>query len=649
MRRLVLPFIVASGLVMIGSSGAFADEPAPTVSVPATAGKKVCKIADKKLDELSGIVATKTGFIVVNDSTQVVTHKRVFFLDTKCKIVNEVTYSGKGPLDTEDLVLSPDSKTVWIADTGDNSYNKDDGTRRERIALWSMPVDGSKEPQLHRLTYPPGDYHDSEALLLSGDGTPLIVTKEIGKAAGIYQPSGPLQVNNETGVPLRRVGQITVSATTTSGNPYARIGNKTIDGGAVAPTGAKVVLRTYTDALEWDVTNGDVLGAIQKKPRITGLPNETLGEAITYSADGKSFYTVSDMSGDTDAANYILQYTPATTVAVLSKAAAGADGGGRKWYSGLTPSNLGDLTYLVGGVGAFGLILVGIGLIGIVGHRKRMRNNPQATADDFAASPPAGDPETELIGVGGAPQRGVYGGAAAGAFGGAAAGGSPAGFYGGANGPVYGSQGGTGPARAGRGPAGTGGLGGPQAGGGPNGGAPMGGALAGGALAGSGPNVAGAPAGAARPAGTARPAGPANPAGTARPAGPAGGRGGQYGRPGGQQPPGPGQQPPRAGQPPRGAQQPPRKGVYGGAAPGQDPRAPEGPPARAPKPTGSVQGSGAVQRPQPGGGASDGPGQHPQGGQRQPGGAPRKTGVYGPPSGRPQSGDAHADYRRPER
>jgi hypothetical protein len=506
MRRLVLPFIVACGLVMSGPSGAFADDPAPAVSVPSTPGKKICKIADKRLDELSGIVATTTGFIVINDSTDVPTHKLIFFLDTECKVVHEVSYSGDGPKDTEDLILSPNGKTLWLADTGDNNYDKD--TRRTRIALWTMPADGSKKPVLHRLAYPPGDYHDAEALLLNGDGTPLIVTKEIGKPAYIYQPTGPLQVNNETGVPLRRVGQLTVSATTTIGNPYARIGNKTVDGGAIAPEGGKVVLRTYTDALEWDVTNGDVLGAIQQRPRTTALPNETLGEAITYSADGKTFYTVSDMSGDTETANYILQYTPATTVAVAKKDTTGAAGTGKKWYADLS---IGDITYLVGSVGLLGLILVGIGLIGIVRHRKRVREAPRAGAANFGAALPD-DPETELIAAGGAPPRaGVYAGPGPGpAVRSGPVTGAPAGFYGGApgggRGPVYGNQGGAaGPSAAGARGAQYGRPAGQAPSGGPQPGAPQPGrnGVYGGAPQGQAPQGARAPQPAAGPQGQA--------------------------------------------------------------------------------------------------------------------------------------------------
>jgi hypothetical protein len=591
MRRLVFPAIAAIGLVMAGPSSAFADDPNPTVSVKATAGKPVCKVTDKKLDEMSGIVATKSGYVVVNDSTPTESHKKVFFLDTKCKVVDEKAYSGKGPFDPEDLILSPDGKTLWIADIGDNNYDK--SSSRPSLALWTMPVDGSKKPVIHRVSYPEGDHHDAEALLLTGDNIPLIITKEIGRPAGVYQPTAALKADNETGVPLKKVGELTVNATETSGNPYARIGNKTIDGGAIAPGGGKVVLRTYTDALEWDVANNDVLGAILKgKARTTALPDETLGEAITYSPDGALFYTVSDMNGADDPATSILKYTPATTVAELKKASGGSGGGdGNAWYADIT---LDQITYAVGGVGLLGLILVGVGVIGITQHRKRAKSSPAWDDDD---PPEKGDPETELIGVGGAPQRpGVYGGARSGPVPAAAGGGAA--VYGNnaqRSGPIYGAGGGA---------AGAGGR------------PPQG-----------------------QPA--------RGPQGQ-----PARGPQGQPARaPQGQPPRGPQGQPPRGpqGQPGRGPQQQPggRGGpVYGGGGggggqqSGQQPRGPQG--QRPQRPSGGPQGQG-------GGGPAQGP-RPPQGqGPRQGRGAPGH-GQPGNAQGRPQrGGDGYGDRGfRPE-
>jgi hypothetical protein len=410
MRRLVFPIIVASGLVVIGAGGASAA-PAPSAgAAQAAAGKKICKVTDPKLDELSGIVATQQGFIVINDSTTLDSRKRVFYLNDECTVTKSVRYSGNGPRDTEDMVLSPDGETLWIADIGDN------GLQRDTIALWSMPADGSARPRIHRLSYPNGERHDAEALLLNGDGTPIILTKEVGAPAGIYTPAAPLKADNVTGVPLQRVGQLTAPPSTTSASAFARLGRGTIDGGAIAPGGGRVALRTYTDALEWTVSGGDVLAAIQRTPRVTPLPDEPLGEAITYSSDGRYFYTVSDMQGRPTAGdNYILRYTPAATTATAQTPAADAHDG-PSWFSSLT---INDITYLVGAVGLLGAILVGLGVFGIMRSRKR----PPSQRPDGGSGrngPDPADAETDFVGMGGAQgqpgvggaqgQPGVYGG-----------------------------------------------------------------------------------------------------------------------------------------------------------------------------------------------------------------------------------------------
>ena len=149
-----------------------------------------------------------------------------------------------------------------------------------------MPADGSKRPVLYRLTYPTGDGpYDAEALLLNGDGTPIIVTKAL-TAARVFVPTGTLKSGSDAGVPLRRVGEITVPPSSTpTGLPFGR---GAITGGAVAPGGGRVVLRTYSDALEFDVKGGDVVAALKGTARVTPLPDERLGESITYTTDGRA-------------------------------------------------------------------------------------------------------------------------------------------------------------------------------------------------------------------------------------------------------------------------------------------------------------------------------------------------------------------------
>ncbi|HWS33303.1 MAG TPA: hypothetical protein VN408_11230 [Actinoplanes sp.] len=621
MRRLVFPTIAAMGLILVGSSSALADDPtpAPTVSAKSTPGKKLCKIADPEMNELSGLAALKNGFAAVNDGKEDNRNAKIYFLDRECKKVDQKSFSGEGPRDPEDIVLSPDGKTLWIADIGDNKVRTDPQDTRPTIALWSMPADGSEKAVIHRLTYPEGDKHDAEALIFNGDGTPLIVTKEIGADTSVYQPTTALKANTKAGVPMKKVATLQLSATETAGNPVARIGNRTVTGGAVTRGATKVVLRTYTDALEWDVTNGDVVGALKNTPRTTGLPNEPLGESIAYSTDGTLFYTVSDMSGETDVANHIREYSPATTVAKVSEKSGTTDTGSA-WY--LDPDNL---AYAVGGVGLFGLILVGAGVFGIVRFRKSPPPRPAAaSASDRAPSGgiDTGDPETELIGVGGAPQRGA-------SYSGRPAGGGGGPVYGAKSGPAAAGQRGNGPIYSKQGGAQQGGQGGRPAGQPPRGPQPQGGGQP--------------PRGPQQGGGQPRPpqGGQPRPPQGGQPRPPQGGQprppqGGQPRPPQGGQP-----RPPQGGQqrPPQGGQpRGPQQGGQGGRPAGQPPRGPQpqggGQPPRGPQQSGQ-------QRPQQQGGGPRGPqqGGQPRGPQQQGGPrGPQQGGQGGRPGGQPPRG-----------
>jgi hypothetical protein len=548
MRRAVSSVTVALGLL-----GAAVVLPAAVLATPSAAapeptpGKKRCTVTDERLRELSGLVATEDGYVVINDGTTIESRKRVFFLDAKCRISREpVRYSGNGPLDTEDLTLSPDGKKLWIADTGDNITSS---TRRERVAVWSMPVDGSSQPVLHRLSYPENKPHDAEALLIGDDGKPLIITKVASGKAQIFTPSGKLRTGDTEPVPMTKVGEISLPKTNTP-NVLNTIGRVAITGAARSPDGARVVLRTYADAFEYDVSNGDIVGALTGgKPRVTPL-TDPFGEAISYTPDGKSFVTVSD-GGELaeDDPIEILGYTPSTKGAEALAGAAGPPkpAAEKSWMEGLS---LDEITYLIAAVGVVGALMVGAGVFGIVRARKRPAPSDAPRGDSdlperdefplnaapvepararVVDNPPPGGDRPRSSGVyGGAPARGgVYGGAApaAGAAPGRAAPGG--GVYGGA-------------------PAGGGGR---RAGGGDR---PGGGVYGGGRPTGSGVYGGGQPAGGPPPGG----AQPGRGGSYGGPREPQPGRGGGYGgrdaQPGGGAVHGGGRaQPPRRGQEPR--------------------------------------------------------------------------------------------------
>jgi hypothetical protein len=375
-------FALIGGLVLGPAAAATAADPSPTAGTDAldigepVAGKSVCSLGGS-LNTVSGLVATESGYAAVNDgSGGTRSNISLVFLDDKCKTTSTFTNSAQ-PRDPEDLALGKDGKTVWVADFGDD--NKD----RPTIALWKVPANHSSAASRYRLSYPDGK-HNAEAILLDADDTPIVLTKD-GGTAKLYKPTAKLVANNETGLPLKKVGEFKPAKTDTE-NQMSVLGNQ-VTGAARSPDGTKVVIRTYADAYEFDVADGDVVKAVTTgKPRITRLPNEPDGSAITYSADGSQFYTVSKVAADSDSKPKILSYAPHVTKAAEPTKAPAAGGGGTSpgsglsWFDKLSPS---DLTRIAAAVGAVGLALAIAGIVGIRRARRRRREEQDDDYDDY--------------------------------------------------------------------------------------------------------------------------------------------------------------------------------------------------------------------------------------------------------------------------
>ncbi|MFY1682713.1 hypothetical protein ACN265_14370 [Micromonospora sp. WMMD730] len=351
-------------LLVVGAATVAVPDPA-RAAAPAT----VCRVRDGRLTEISGMAATDSGFVMVNDGADEASRRRIFFLDTRCAVVRTVAYPSR-PRDTEDLVLGADG-TVWVADIGDNDRT------RSTVALWKL-APGARRPVLHRLTYPDGA-HDAEALLLDGAGRPVVVTKQ-GGSAGVYVPAGPLRAGAT--VPLTLAGQVRLPLTTTP-NPYSFFGRRLVTGGAVAPDGRRVVLRTYADAFEYEVTDGDVVGALTGgTPRTVALPDEPQGESVSYSRDGRWLLTVSETAGQPPGTlPTVLRYarpstpTPAASSPPAPTASTGAPAAASP---GAAPApgpraGVGATRSLLLGVGVIGVGLLLAALVGVVRSRRTRR------------------------------------------------------------------------------------------------------------------------------------------------------------------------------------------------------------------------------------------------------------------------------------
>jgi hypothetical protein len=231
----------------------------------------VCAVDDPRLDELSGMVVHDGGLWAISDGGRRVQVHRID--RSNCRVIDTRT-ADVDPYDVEDLAVGPDG-AFWVADLGDNER------RRETVAVVVLPERG--DARLHRLTYPDGP-HDAEALLVDGHGRPFVITKEVGRPAGLYRTAGPPQGEGPT--PLVRVGELALPVSDTLGGPVGGIGTRLVTGAALSADGTVAAVRTYTDAWLFPVSADDLVAAFNQPPVRVPLPGEPQGEAVAFEPDG---------------------------------------------------------------------------------------------------------------------------------------------------------------------------------------------------------------------------------------------------------------------------------------------------------------------------------------------------------------------------
>ncbi len=237
-----------------------------------------------QLDEISGVATglrSPDVLYVQNDSGD---SARFFALDaTSGRVLAQYAVPGAVNVDWEDIAVARDARgvpSVWLADIGDND------AQRGRVELYrvdepSVPAAGhdaqlaTSPPQVWRLTYPDGA-HDAESLAVTPRGVPYVVTKSLSGASEVFAAS-PRPGKQR----LRKVGTIQFGLTGTPG-PFAPIGQLAATGADISRDGKQLVVRTYTDAYLWAITDGDVAVALRSNPRRISLPEQPQGEGICF-------------------------------------------------------------------------------------------------------------------------------------------------------------------------------------------------------------------------------------------------------------------------------------------------------------------------------------------------------------------------------
>ncbi len=208
--------------------------------------------------------------------------------------------------DWEDLATGPCTSAgqpctcLYLADVGDNDAERDEALvyRLPEPDLGAAASGGQiTEREELWFTYPDGP-HDAEAVLVHPvTGEVLVVTK-----AGVGETmTGVFAFPDVPPEPRDPSDPVTLELVTWLDLADLNAQQDAVTGGAVSPRGLRAVLRTDGDTLIFDVPDGGTLAdALEGVPRFAPTPDED-GEAVTFSADGRTLFMVGEGGGAAEA------------------------------------------------------------------------------------------------------------------------------------------------------------------------------------------------------------------------------------------------------------------------------------------------------------------------------------------------------------
>lgn len=289
-------FVISLAALCAISSGCFTVSPSEPNSA-ANNGRESAygkpqitgKIRSREINESSGLAVSGCQQDVLwthNDSGNA---PLLFAINSAGADRGTWTVAGAKGGDWEDIAerAADGSCYLYIGDIGNNSRVRGEFTiYRIREPLAGEKKNSAETGALESLKFTYPDFrHDAETLMVHPQtGDIYVVTKRISGAAGVYKIKPDF--TGGTVQKAEKIADISVPA----------IPNGFITGGDISPDGKRVVLCDYFAAYELTLPEkaagfDDIWG---EKPVMIELGEREQGEAISYSADGKSIFATSE-------------------------------------------------------------------------------------------------------------------------------------------------------------------------------------------------------------------------------------------------------------------------------------------------------------------------------------------------------------------
>lgn len=250
-----------------------------------------------KIREASGIAAShkNPGYFWVNNDSDAA-GPILYLIDSLGKGKKEYVLSGAIQRDWEDIAVvgeSDGSATVYVADFGDNFQDNPNYAIYwfKDLAITSNPY--TVLTDISKLTFHlPDGFHDMETLLIDQKSKDIFVISKRENSKRLYKIPAA-KVLNGTTVTAEYIQDLTFSTPFSSDAKIQQA--YFLTGGSVSPDNTEILIRNYIGIYYWKRKTGESIPeALLRPAKAVPYQLEPQGEGVTFSLDGKGYYTISE-------------------------------------------------------------------------------------------------------------------------------------------------------------------------------------------------------------------------------------------------------------------------------------------------------------------------------------------------------------------
>jgi len=238
------------------------------------------QVWNKSLTEASGLAASRRWPGVFWTVTDAHNPPDLFAFDQQGQALGKFRVAGANNVDWEAVQVGPDTlggSALYVGDIGDNDEKRRNGVIYRVAEPDPTTVGQGTGATSHatalRFAYPSGPRNAEAMLVHPTTGETILITKSRSGYSDIYRL--PSWASSSAVTTLELVGHLDVSYLGAHGN--------LVTDASVTADARQVVVRTYSSALVWNLSEGATLSSIwTQSPRVQQLDDGVKGEGITY-------------------------------------------------------------------------------------------------------------------------------------------------------------------------------------------------------------------------------------------------------------------------------------------------------------------------------------------------------------------------------